>query len=185
MTAEIEKLVCKFIGDFKVGDNLVLNADALCKLSTSNETGVFNKLMVIQTGSIVEAALGEIIYRAKTFTREGVPNISKRDRTAIASTKVEQFNSIIQVMGKYGILKGLDDGIYQELHKLRKYRNKVHIRIDLDINGVPRDENLAFSTDIVAWALELAVRVLKHLNEQFPRPVDLGQYAHELSIPTA
>jgi hypothetical protein len=46
MTAKIEKIVCKFIGDFKVGDNLVRNADALCKLSDANENGVFNKLMV-------------------------------------------------------------------------------------------------------------------------------------------
>ena len=37
MAAQTEKIVCKFIGDFKVGDNLILNADALCKLSASNE----------------------------------------------------------------------------------------------------------------------------------------------------
>jgi hypothetical protein len=51
--------------DFKVGDNLVRNADALCELSDCNENGTFNKLMVIQAGSIVEAALHEIMYRAQ------------------------------------------------------------------------------------------------------------------------
>jgi hypothetical protein len=52
MAAETEKIVCKFIGDFKVGDNLVRNAEALCQLSDTNENGVFNKLMVIQAGRV-------------------------------------------------------------------------------------------------------------------------------------
>jgi hypothetical protein len=179
-----ERIVCIFIGNFKVGDNLVRNADALCKMSKLNENGVFNKLMVVQAGSIVETALGEIIYRAQNFTKEDVPNISKEDQTEIVNKTVELFNTIIQVMEKYKILEGLGDGIYDELHKLRKYRNKVHIQTDVGIKDVSRDENVAFSSDIVVWALEFTVRVLKHLNEKFPRPKALEQFAHELSIPT-
>jgi hypothetical protein len=100
MAEDVEQVVCKFIGDFKVGDNLVRNADALCELSDCNENGVFNKLIVIQAGSIVEAALHEIIYRAQNFTREGVPNISKEDREQLATKTVELFNNIINVMKK-------------------------------------------------------------------------------------
>jgi hypothetical protein len=80
--AEAETITCNFIGDFKVGDNLLRNADVLCRLSCSNEEGTFNKLtfnklMVVQAGSIVEAALDQIIYRAQTHTREG-PKYSRR-----------------------------------------------------------------------------------------------------------
>jgi hypothetical protein len=185
MTDAIENITCRFIGDFKVGDNLVQNANALCDLSDHNEDGAFNKLMVIQAGSIVEACLHEIIYRAQNFTREGVPNISKEDRDELATKTVELFNNIINVMKKYDILKGLGADIYDELHKLRKYHNKVHIQTDVDIQGVTRDEHLAFSNDIVVWALAFAIRVIKHLNEQFPRPKELGQFAHTLSIPTS
>ena len=136
MAATVTKITCKFIGDFKVGDNLILNADALCKLSNGNEKGVFNKLMVIQAGSIVEAALNEIVYRATTFTKEGVPNISKEDRNEIATKTVEKFNVIIDVMKKYKILDGLGAAtIYDELHKLRKYRNKVHIQTDVEFKA--------------------------------------------------
>ena len=74
MAAEMEKITCNFIGDFKVGDNIVVNAEALCRLSTTNEKGTFNKLMVVQAGSIVEAALDQIIYRAQNYTKEGIPN---------------------------------------------------------------------------------------------------------------
>jgi len=109
----------------------------------------------------------------------------KEDRDELATKTVELLNNIINVMKKYDILKGLGAGIYDELHKLRKYRNKVHIQTDVDIKGVSREEQLAFSTDIVTWSLELTVRVLKHLNDQFPRPKELEQFAHELSIPAA
>jgi hypothetical protein len=180
-----KQVVCRFIGDFKVGDNLVRNSDALCRLSASNENGVFNKLIVIQTGSVVEAALHEIIYRAQNFTREGVPNIPKADRDELGTKNVERFNNIINVMKKYDVLKGLGADIYDELHKLRKYRNKVHIQTDVDIKDVPRDENAAFSAKTVVWALEFAVRVLNHLNEKFSRPKELEHFAHSLSIPLA
>ena len=57
LAAKTEKIVCNFIGDFKVGDNMLANANSLCRLSETNEKGIFNKLMVVQAGSIVEAAL--------------------------------------------------------------------------------------------------------------------------------
>jgi hypothetical protein len=154
-------------------------------LSASNENGEFNKLIVIRTGSIVEAALHEIIYRAQNFTREGVPNIPKADRDELATKNIELFNNIINVMKKYDILKGLGADTYDELHKLRKYRNKVHIQTDVDIKDVPRDENAAFSAKTVVWALEFTVRVLNHLNENFSRPKELRHFAHSLSIPLA
>lgn len=46
-----ETLTCNFIGDFKVGDNVVSNAASLCKLVASNEGEIFNKLIVVQAGS--------------------------------------------------------------------------------------------------------------------------------------
>lgn len=181
MTERTETITCRFIGDFKVGDNLVRNADALCRLSTTNEDGVLNKLMVLQAGSIVEASLHEIIYRAQNFNREGVPNISKADRDELATKTVELFNVIMQ---KYKILDGLGGEIYDDLHKLRRYRNKVHIQADVGIKGVPRDEDRAFPRETVTWSLAFVVRVLRYLNDQFPRPKELEQFAHELKIPT-
>jgi len=107
-----QAIVCKFVGDFEVADNIRRNGDALCKLKAANENRVFSKLIVIEAGSIVEAALGQIIYRAQNYNREGVPNISEEDRLAIAATTVEKFNNIIQTMKKYKILDGMGNGIY-------------------------------------------------------------------------
>lgn len=183
MAAKVENIVCRFIGDFEVADNIVSNAKALSELDAANKGGVLNKLMVIQVGSIVEASLAQIIYRAQHYNKEGVPDITEEDRQAIASMTVEKFNNIIQTMKKYKILDGLGGDIYDQLHKLRKYRNKVHIQDDIDIAGTPRSETAAFSVQIVNWAFELTIRVLKHLNEKYPRPEHIEQYAREISLP--
>jgi hypothetical protein len=182
MAIKTEKIDCGFIGDFKVGDNLIRNADALCRLDANNDAGIFNKLMVIQAGSIAEAALQQIIHRAQHFNREGVPNILETDRLAIAEKKIEKFAVIIDVMEKYKILDGLGISVYSELHKLREYRNKVHIQ--LDIAGVSRDEDSAFSDEICAWALKFNVQILKHLNEKYPRPKGLEAFATPLTLPS-
>jgi hypothetical protein len=177
-------ITCNFIGDFEVADNMVRNGQALCVLKSANKDGVFNKLMVIQAGSIVEVALAQIIYRAQNYNREGVPNISEEDRLEIADKKVDKLNNIIQLMKKYKILDGLGaDEIYEELHKLRKYRNKIHIQDDVDIEGVSRREDRAFSDETVTWSIALCGRILQHLNEKFPRPEHVRPFARTVSLP--
>lgn len=180
-----ETLTCNFIGDFKVGDNIVSNAASLCRLVASNEGEIFNKLIVVQAGSITEAALDQIIYRAKNFNREKVTNISEKDRLEIASKKIERFKVLIEKMQEYKMLDGLGAGIYDDLHKLREYRNRIHIQLDDNLKDVSRDEDKAFTKEIVTWALALNIRVLKHLIEKYPRPKDLEQFAHELVLPNA
>jgi hypothetical protein len=184
LAIKTKKIVCKFIGDFKVGDNIARNARVLCKLSELNEDGIFNKLMLIQAGSIMEAALGEIVFRAQNFNREGVPNISESDRAAIAKKEIERFKTLIDIMKKYKILDGLGADVYSELDELRKYRNRVHIQNDTEVEGVSRDEGRAFNDDVLYWALSFNVRVLEHLNDRFPRPKDLQEFAHKLEVPS-
>lgn len=179
----VEVVACRFIGDFKVGDNLVLNGKALCNLSRANADGVFNKLMVIQAGSIVEAALDQVVYRAQSYTREGVPNIAKEDLDRIRLTRIERFNNLIDAMRKYRLLDDLGGGIYDELHELRKWRNRVHIQFDSDVDGASRDEVQAFDEDRVKWSLNLCIRILNFLSARYPRPKDIEQFAHQVEIP--
>jgi len=139
--------------------------------------------MVVQAGSIVEAALDQIIYRAQNYTKEGIPNIPAADLKKIRDTKIERFNNLIQAMKTHKLLDGLGADIYDELHLLRKYRNRVHIQFDDEPEGIARDEDKAFSNEIVKWSLATCVSVLKHLCERYPRPKELEAFAHEVSIP--
>ena len=97
---------------------------------------------------------------------------------------MDNFNNIIEVMKKHKLLDELGTDIYDELHKLRKYRNKVHIYLDVGIDGVSRDEVTAFSNDICTWALKLNVRVLKHLSAKRPRPEGLARYVKPIIVPS-
>jgi len=183
MSTDVEEINCNFLGDFKVGDNILANGMALCSLSSKNENGTFNKLIVVQAGSIVEAALDQIIYRAQNYTKEGVPNIPADDLKKIRETKIERFNNIIQAMKAHHLLDGLGKGIYDDLHRLRMLRNRIHIQFDDEPGGLGRDDHTAFSDAEVAWSISLCVRVLKHLAERFPRPETLSVFAHKVSIP--
>ena len=174
---------CNFVGVFKVGDNLVFNAKVLCKLVFSNEEGVFNKLIVLQVGSLLEASLGQVIFRAQNFNLEGVPNISAKDRLEIEGKKVDKFNTVIDVLRKYEVLAGLGPEIYDELHKLRKYRNKVHIQDNINIVGVSRDDQAAFSDALCLWAVDLNFKVLIYLSDALRRPVHIENYVNALTLP--
>jgi len=68
---------------------------------------------VVQAGSIVEAALDQIIYRAQNYTKEGVPNIGDEELKKIRGTKIERFNNIIQAMETHKLLDGLGADIYK------------------------------------------------------------------------
>ena len=184
LSIKTQEVPCNFVGDFKVGDNLVFNADLLCRLTEANDGGIFNKLIVVQLGSIVEAALAQIIYRAQNFNREGVPNISESDRSEIEGKQIDKFNSVIDVLRKYKVLDALGPNIYEDLHKLRKFRNKVHIQDDVTISGVSRDEKPMFSNEVCAWAFHLSMQVLKYLSEHLGRPKDLHHYVSSLLLPT-
>lgn len=178
-----KEIPCNFVGDFKVGDNLVFNAQMLCALMVANERGAFNKLIVIQIGSIVEAALAQIIYRAQHYNREGVPNLSEDYRTEIERKTIENFSVIVDVLKKYSALDPLGEDIYTDLHNLRKYRNKIHIQEDIEIEDVSRDDVIAFSDEIRNWALDLNVGVLTFLSEHLPRPKHLHNYVNPLLVP--
>jgi hypothetical protein len=180
-----ESVTCKFVGEFLVGDNIVKNAEALCRMHANNNGALFNKLMLVQMGSIVEASLDQIFYRARNHTVEGLPNIPEDERKIIAEKDIGRFAAIIDVMKKHKLLDGMGADIYDELHKFREYRNRVHIQLDDKPRDTPRREHEAFTTAIVEWSFKLGIRVLKFLTERYPRPANLAQYAHELTLPNA
>jgi hypothetical protein len=178
-----EKITCNFIGDFKIGDNLVSNGTALCRLRATNENGIFNKLIVVQVGSMLEAALDQIVYRAQNFTAEGVPNIPEEDLQEIRSKQYDSFNRLIQAATKYNFLDGVSADVYAEIDRLRELRNRIHIQFDDKPAALGRADHQAFNDATVNWALTLCISVLKHLAQKYPRPAALGAYAHDLEIP--
>lgn len=183
MSIEIAELDCNIFGQFKIGDNACYNAALLSDLVESNDGGRFNKPIVLQAASLIEVAAIQIFYRAKKYTREGVPNISDVDRQAIADKQLDKFAVVIDNLRKYRILDGLGADIYNELHKLRKYRNKIHIQLNVEIEGVARDEEEQFTNDLMDWAIDLNWKVFSYLEDNFARPQHIRGHVQPLRLP--
>ena len=178
------EISCNFVGSFKVGDNLQYNCDVLCELVEANADSKFSKMIVLQTGAILEAALTQIIYRAQNFNMEGVPNIHEEDRQSIEGKKIDKFAVTIDVLRKYGVLEGVEGEVYEDLHRLRRFRNKIHIQDDVSIVGIGRDENTIFDEGRTNWALSLNRRVLCFLSEHLARLEHIHEYVGTLRVPS-
>ncbi|WP_018318214.1 hypothetical protein [Bradyrhizobium sp. WSM2793] len=112
-----------------------------------------------------------------------MPNIPAEVLKKIRDTQIERFNNIIQAMKTHKLLDGLGATIYDDLHRLRELRNRVHIQFDDKPEESGRNDHDAFTSKNVAWSLDLCIKTLKHLSEKFPRPERLGMFAHDVSIP--
>jgi hypothetical protein len=64
------------------------------------------------------------------------------------------------------------------------FRNRVHIQNDSKPKDMQRDEDAAFTDEICTWALKLNVKIIKHLNERYPRPPGFEKMVNELEVPS-
>lgn len=179
---EYVDIPCNFVANFWVGDNLVDNAVALSALSRLNGDGSFNKLIVVQAGSMVETYLTEIVFRAQHYTREGVPSIPDNERAKIEEKTLEKFAVIISSFRKHHVLDALGSDIYGDLDRLRKLRNKIHIHLDC-VPEISRSESAIFSEEIATWALRLNYSVAEFLSAHMPRPEHLHVFTSDLHLP--
>ncbi len=179
-TIEIE---ANFIGDFKVGDNIACNCEILCELVDANKTGKLNKVIVLQAVSILEACMSEIIFRAQEFNREGVPRISDEDQKQIKDKKYDKLATITDAFRKYKLLDGLGEDIYEGIHLLRKYRNKVHIQNDVK-DLAERNEYKIFSDDFTKFALDKVIEIITFLSAELSRPEHIKGYVQPFTFPS-
>lgn len=69
-----------FIGDFKLGDNIVYNLSILREFYSVQSNGgatteLLRKPIVVFIGAIAEVILYDLYIKISDFTNEGVPNI--------------------------------------------------------------------------------------------------------------
>ena len=147
-----------------LAENIRYNANTLCVLARENDFGVFNKLIVIQIASILEAALGEIISRARDSGDQTIPNFTEQERKDIRGEEIGTFERIINVHKKYETLNSLGGNIYGDLHEIRTARNKIHL-------GFQKCDNF-FVDSLIEKAMDVNHRVLECLEKDFFHPQD-------------
>lgn len=123
----------RFIGDFKLGDNINHHLRVLKILyrtqrdAESSEAACLCKPIIIFIASICEAIFYDLFcIRIETHTVEKVKGICNGVMNDIRGKKVDKLEHFIAAVKKHDLLK--DAGIYDSLDDLRKLRNRIHIQ---------------------------------------------------------
>jgi hypothetical protein len=176
----------KFIGDFVIGDNIVQNLKILALLYEQfNNGGAVNKRLlckpiIVSLGSIVEASLHDLHTRIRTFTIEGVRNITASAAKEIRErTRLDDFGKYINAARTHDLFDEADSGFYANLETLRLLRNRVHIQNTRDETLAAKEYNV-FTTAQKDLAEQVTEKTLRTLSTKFARDHD---HVAELRLP--
>ena len=178
-----------FIGNFKDGDNICYNLTVLDILyATYRERepqirSYLHKPMVVFNVSILEAALDDLFYKIKRYTREGVPNIPSELTTLVRSKPPfhYKFEKHIRLSERYDLLDANGSHLYTALHDLRKLRNRMHIQNNH--RTPPPDERRAFSVEALIKSEKGCEYVLKKMSDKFPRSPFATNFVEDFILP--
>jgi len=165
----------KFIGDFKVGDN-IYNLELLALLydcfsgGNQQQQRLLCKPIIVLLASIVEAVLYDFHKRVKLFTIEGVQNLAAEAINHIRATKIDDFAKYIDSAKKQKLFGKANAAFYERMHDIRRLRNRIHIHNDK--NDPPRDERNAFTIDNKVLAEQVLEKTLRVLASDFARDKD-------------
>lgn len=181
-------VVCsRFIGNYKLGDNINYNLRTLCvlyatyKASALAERLALRKPIIITIVSIIEALLYDLHYRVVAHTLEGVGNISDEVAEVIRDTNnLDKFNNLIQSAKKHGLIESEPSNIYDQLHSLRKLRNRIHIANEN--NEKPYNEADAFTEQSMREAERIAELVMRIFERKYLRDDD-KHYVTNFELP--
>jgi hypothetical protein len=175
----------KFIGDFKLGDNINHNLDILALLyehhSVGDDTqkGLLCKPIILLLVSIIDAVLHDLHWRVKTFTKEGVANILKSSSEYIRSLKkMDRFEKYIASAKRLGLIELPNSTFYAELDELRRLRNRIHIQNTK--KDFADDEINAFTNDRKVLAEKVVEKTLRTMAQKYPREYD---HVNDFTLP--
>jgi hypothetical protein len=174
----------KFIGDFKLGDNINRNLEILELLynqfdgSDDDDRRLLCKPIILLLASIVEAVLYDLHTRIKLFTREGVQNLTTSAINYIRLAKIDDFAKYIDSAKKHNLFDDADKSFYEQMHEIRRLRNRIHIQNEK--KDLPRDEYQAFTTDKKRLTERVLEKTLLTLADKFSRDQD---HVESFSLP--
>jgi hypothetical protein len=175
----------KFVGDFKVGDNIVHNLEVLELLYTQyagasdRNKRLLCKPITVLLVSILDAVLYDLHYRIRTFTREGVRNVIESSAKYIRGLKkMDQFEKCIKSAEEHGLLEDKGGALYKQLDELRRLRNRIHIQNkNKDFEA---DEYDAFNENRKVLAEKALENTLRIMAVKYERNLD---YVKEFKLP--
>lgn len=161
-----------FIGNFKIGDNIAYNCDILSLLyenfdGTDGDGKVLLcKPIIILLVSIIDATLYDFDLRINEHVREGIRGLEDAKLEVIREENSYGFENLIRIASKFDLLLTPSDR-YEDLHVLRKLRNRVHIQNKF--GKFEPDECDAFNIDRKKQAEAMVYLVLQTMSDNYYR----------------
>lgn len=130
-----------FVGHFKNGDNIAYNLKILGLLYEQynqevswQRKSLLRKPIIIFNVSVTEALLDDLFFRVRYFFNEGSLGLSdnaykniKEEMFKLKPKDFNKFEKYIKLVRENNIFTQ-DDSFYENLDKLRKLRNRIHIQ---------------------------------------------------------
>lgn len=172
-----------FVGSFKLGDNISYNCRVLCTLYRLRAAGDaqtkrhLQKLITILNVSIIDAVLHDFYSRVRTHTREGVANVAAAVIAEWRGTAIDRLERFITQAKKHDLF-GQPDDFYDDLHTLRKLRNRIHIQNEK--KDFEPDDYQAFTEARMVLSEKAVEKVLTHMAAHHARVHD---YVADFQLP--
>lgn len=177
----------RFIGNFKLGDNINHNLKILAYLyerqadANDHEAWVLKKPIIILIGSIAEAVLHDLHQRMKTHTVEGVRGMATSVLAYVRGKKIDKLDHYISSAKKHSLLGASSASIYDDLDQLRKLRNRIHIQNEK--NHFEPNDSQAFSLARQETAEKTLEKLIKTISANHPRPPGAQGHVSDFQLP--
>ncbi len=168
---EINSHSSDFIFDFKIGDNIVYNIDILNVLYDTRKTyedkaDLLEKPIIIILGSLAEA----IVYDFMT-SRDFKSQIHGKTRdkilSAINQNDMRNASTRIQFFLDKNILQVSNNNVYEDLKKLSRLRNRIHIQNEHK-HGESNEQEV-FTSDRRVESEKTVELLIRHMAEYYKR----------------
>jgi hypothetical protein len=186
----MNEICSRFIGKFKVGDNINYNLASLAALYEAyhgyNEAQPLKRIalqkpMIFTVVSIIEALLYDVHFRITNHTIEGVGNVDDAVMEIIRDKPVaDRLYEYIESARKHTLIGPNNDRLYERLHEMRELRNRIHIANHKGLK--PDDEKFAFTSEKVREAEKLLEFVMRHFERHYLRD-DGKHYVANFKLP--
>lgn len=163
-----------FMGDFKLGDNICYNLKVLRtlyhlrRLGDARQRLHLRKPIIVLNVSIIEAVLYDFHKRIRTFTYEGVANLSANAIAYIQGKRIDELERYIASAKKHDFFDQGQTDFYDALDELRKIRNRVHIQ-NTKQHFEP-DDHAAFSEPRLTLSERCLELVMRTMAKKYARP---------------
>lgn len=176
-----------FIGNFKLGDNINHNLEILVycyqRQGDPHDTDAWllRKPIIIILGSICEAILHDLHMRMKLYTNEGVRGVAISVLSYVRDKKIDKFEHYISSAKRHSLLGLPTESVYDDLERLRKLRNRVHIQNEK--NDFESNDSQAFSRARQSSGERTLEKLIKAVSTNHPRPAGVSGHVGDFRFP--